>query len=168
MEIEKHDRVIISFSLNTARTAERWEIGAPPVIKRIKAAKEVYDAGYETRIRIDPMIPFPESQWEDEYKELIDRIFSNFTPERITIGSLRGLQSTINGATDTSWVAYLSEWSNWGRKIESGFRYRMYSTIINYLKDKHNYKNIALCKETKEMWEALKMDYMNIKCNCVW
>jgi spore photoproduct lyase len=168
LEIEKHERAIISFSLNTPENAERWEIGAPPVVKRIEAAKEVYDAGYETRIRIDPIIPFPESSWEDKYKELIDLIFSKFIPERITMGSLRGLQSTINGAIDTSWVNYLSEWSNWGRKIESDFRYSIYSTIINYLKDNYNYKNIALCKETKEMWETLKMDYRKIKCNCVW
>ena len=168
LEIEKHDHVIMSFSLNTPGNAEIWEIGAPPVVKRIEAAKEVCDAGYETRLRIDPIIPFPESHWEEDYKELIDRIFSEFTPERITIGSLRGLQSTINGATDTSWVKYLSDWSNWGRKIESNFRYRIYSTLINYLKDKHNYKNIALCKETKEMWEVLGMDYRIVKCNCIW
>ena len=168
IEIENHKQAIISFSLNTLENAEMWEIGAPPLAKRIEAAKTVYEAGYETRIRIDPMIPFPESKWEKNYKELIDQIFSKFTPERITTGSLRGLQSTINGATDVSWVKYLSEWSNWGRKIESNFRYDMYSTIITYLKDEHNYKNIALCKETKEMWETLGMDYKKIKCNCVW
>ena len=168
LEMEKHDHAIMSFSLNTSKNAERWEIGAPPVAKRIEAARKVSDAGYETRIRIDPMIPFPDSSWEEGYKVLIDHIFLKFIPERITIGSLRGLQSTINCATDTSWVEYLSEWSNWGRKIESNFRYDMYSTIITYLKDEHNYKNIALCKETKEMWETLGMDYKKIKCNCVW
>ena len=168
LEMEKHDHAIMSFSLNTSENADRWEIGAPSVAKRINAARKVCDAGYETRIRIDPMIPFPESKWEDDYKALIDQIFSKFTPERITIGSLRGLQSTINGATDKSWVNYLSERSNWGRKIESNFRYNMYSTTINYLEDEHNYKNVALCKETKEMWETLGMDYKKIKCNCVW
>ncbi|MDI6884854.1 MAG: radical SAM protein [archaeon] len=167
LEIEKHDHAIISFSLNTPENAERWEIGAAPVARRIEAAKEVSDAGYETRVRIDPMIPFPESQWEDEYKELVDQIFSRFTPERITIGSLRGLQSTINGATDTSWVKYLEERSNWGKKIKNSLRYSMYYSVINYLEEKYNYDNVALCKETKEMWEALGMDYRKIKCNCV-
>ena len=168
LKIEKHDCAIISFSLNTHENAERWEIGAPPVAKRIEAAKAVCDAGYETRIRIDPMIPFPESKWEKNYKELIDQIFSKFTPERITIGSLRGLQSTINGATDTSWVKYLGEGSNWGKKIKHSFRYSMYSSVITYLEEKYNYDNVALCKETKAMWEALGMDYKKIKCNCVW
>jgi len=82
LEIEKHNQAIISFSLNTPENAERWEIGTAPVAKRIEAAKAICDAGYETRIRIDPMIPFPESKWEEDYKELIDQIFSKFTPER--------------------------------------------------------------------------------------
>lgn len=168
LEMEIHKQAIISFSLNTRENAERWEIGAPPVVKRIEAAKAVSDAGYETRIRIDPMIPFPESKWEGDYKELIDQIFSKFRPERITIGSLRGLQSTINGATDRSWVEFFGEKSNWGKKIKDSLRCSMYSHIINYLKEGYNYTNIALCKETKAMWEALGMDYKKIKCNCIW
>jgi spore photoproduct lyase len=166
--MEKHDHAIISFSLNTSENAERWEIGAPSVAKRINAARKVSDAGYETRIRIDPMIPFPDSSWEEGYKELIDQIFSDFTPERITIGSLRGLQSTINCATDRSWVKYLDEVSSWGKKIKYSLRYSMYSSVINYLEEKYNYENVALCKETKAMWEALGMDYRKIKCNCIW
>jgi spore photoproduct lyase len=168
LEMEKHDHAIMSFSLNTSENTERWEIGAPPVAKRIEAARKVSDAGYETRIRIDPMIPFPESKWEEDYKELIDQIFSKFTPERITIGSLRGLQSTINNTMDTSWVKYLEEVSSWGKKIKYRLRYAMYSSVINYLEEKYNYDNVALCKETKAMWEALGMDYRKIKCNCVW
>lgn len=168
LEIENHKQAIISFSLNTQENAEMWEIGAPPIVKRIEAAKAVYEAGYETRIRIDPMIPFPESKWEENYKELLDQIFSKITPERITIGSLRGLQSTINGATDRSWVKFLGEKSNWGKKIKDSLRGSMYTHVINYLKEEYNYTNITLCKETTAMWEVLGLDYRTIKCNCVW
>jgi spore photoproduct lyase len=168
LEIEKHKQAIISFSLNTSTNAERWENGAPPILKRIEAAKAVSDAGYKTRIRIDPMIPFPESKWTEDYKELIGQIFQKFTPERITIGTLRGLQSTINGATDKSWVEFIGENSNWGKKIKDNIRCTMYATVINYLKDNYNYTNVALCKETKGMLDALGMDYKGIKCNCVW
>jgi len=166
LEIKKHDQAIMSFSLNANEVAKRWEKGAPSVADRIEAATKVSDAGYETRIRIDPMVPIED--WKKHYIQLIDDIFDNFTPERITLGSLRGLQSTINGSKDKTWVKYLSEWSNWGRKIELDKRYTMYSTIIDYLEDKYNYNKVALCKETKEMWERLGMDYKKIRCNCTW
>ena len=96
LEIEPHNQVIVSFSLNAIPVAERWE-KASHVLKRIEAARKVFGAGYEVRIRIDPMIPI--ENWQKYYLELLCIIFDNLTPERITLGSLRGLQSTINGCT---------------------------------------------------------------------
>jgi len=159
-------QVIVSFSLNAKPVAEKWEKRAPSVERRIEAAKKLSEAGYEVRIRIDPMVPI--EKWRESYIGLIDEIFLRFTPERITLGSLRGLQSTINGTNDTSWVRYLKEGSNWGRKIDFTTRYRMYTAIIGHLGNRYNYHNIALCKETKAMWEKLGMNWSQIKCNCVW
>jgi len=166
LDVGSHDQAIISFSLNALRVAEKWEKRAPKVIDRVQAARKVSQSGYETRIRIDPMVPV--NDWKKHYVDLIDLVFSSFIPDRITLGSLRGLQSTINGTNDTSWVKYLREGSNWGKKIEFNARYWMYLTIINHLKEKYNYTKVALCKETKLMWEKLNMDYGKVHCNCVW
>ncbi len=165
LDIHPHGQAIISFSLNAIPVAKRWE-KAPSVIKRIEAAAKVYDAGYEARIRLDPMVPI--TNWGKHYKELLNRVFDRFAPERITFGSLRGLQSTINGCSDKSWVRYLKEKSNWGKKIDFETRFAMYSTTIEYLKIKYSYSEIGLCKETVEMWKRLKMNYRKIKCNCIW
>ena len=165
LEMESHNQVIISFSLNAIPVAGRWE-KAPNVLKRIKAAKKVFDAGYEVRIRIDPMVPI--KNWQKYYLQLIELIFKNFEPERITLGSLRGLQSTINGCADKTWVKYLKESSNWGKKIDFKTRYEMYSTLIQNIQSTYKFEKIALCKETIQMWDNLKMNYKKIKCNCIW
>lgn len=165
LKIDKHDTVIMSFSMNALPVAARWE-KAPNIEDRIKAAKKVADAGYEVRIRIDPMVPVFE--WEEHYVDLVDRIFRSFMPERITFGSLRGLQSTINNSSDRSWVRFLSERSNWGKKIDADTRYAMYKRIIDHLEESYDYHNVALCKETVDMWNRLGMDYRKIRCNCVW
>ena len=166
LEGSSHSQTIISFSLNADEVAKRWERGAPPVDKRIEAGRELDRAGYEVRIRIDPVVPV--LGWERYYTELIDHIFASFIPSRITLGSLRGLQSTINGSTDKSWLEYLKESSNWGRKVDFKTRYATYSTIINQLRGSYSYDNIALCKETLAMWTKLGMDYSKVRCNCVW
>jgi len=165
LEIEPHDQAIVSFSLNAIPVARKWE-KAPLVLKRIEAAKKVYKAGYEVRVRIDPMVPI--DNWRESYHELADLIFENLPPERITLGSLRGLQSTINGCSDKSWVKYLRESSNWGKKIDFQTRFTMYSEIIEYLKSKYNYEKVSLCKETIEMWNNLNMNYKQIRCNCIY
>ena len=164
LKINEHRNVIVSFSMNAPAVSRVWE-KAPGVEERIEAAKKVSDGGYETRIRIDPMVPVFE--WEKHYVELIDKIFSKFRPERITVGSLRGLQSTINNSKDRTWVKFLSEKSNWGKKIDSGIRYEMYSLIIDYLRKNYCYTNVALCKETIEIWEKIGLDYKKIRCNCI-
>lgn len=156
--------VIVSFSINSFEVARRWEKKAPDPEHRIKAAEKLYDAKYPIRIRIDPIVPV--ENWEDDYKKLIDFLFEKLIPERITLGSLRGLQSTINNSKDKSWVDYLDDTSNWGKKISFEKRYEMYKTILSYLKREYNFNKIGLCKETVEMWDKLGMDYKNIKCNC--
>lgn len=166
LEIPASRQAVMSFSLNAEEVAERWEKKAPPVKARVEAARKLYQHGYEIRARIDPMVPV--KNWEKLYTRLIDSIFDSFIPERITLGSLRGLQSTINGTKDKSWVRYLSESSNWGRKIDINIRLAMYKKLLSYLSKKYNYSNVALCKETKALWKVLRLDYRKIKCNCVW
>jgi len=166
LEIPASSQVIMSFSLNAEEIAERWEKKAPALRARVEAAQKLYQQGYEIRIRIDPMVPV--ENWEELYTRLVDLIFDSFIPERITLGSLRGLQSTINGVKDNSWVKYLSESSNWGKKVEINVRIAMYKKLISYLSEKYKYSNVALCKETKAVWRIIKLDYGRIRCNCVW
>lgn len=165
LELESYNQVIMSFSLNAILVADKWE-KAPKVMERLEAAQKLYEKGFEVRIRIDPMVPI--ENWKKHYLYLVDLIFKRFIPERITLGSLRGLQSTINGCTDKSWVRYLSEGSNWGRKVNERLRYQMYSELIEYLKIKYNYEDVGLCKETLRMWKMLNMNFKRIKCNCIW
>lgn len=165
LDLESYNQVIMSFTLNAMPVADKWE-KAPKVMKRLEAAQNLFKKDFEVRIRIDPMVPV--KNWEKHYLNLVDLIFERFIPERITLGSLRGLQSTINSCTDKSWVKYLSERSNWGRKVDWRIRHQMYSKIIEYLKEKYDYKKVALCKETLQMWKMLKMNYKKIKCNCIW
>lgn len=175
LDINPHNQAIVSFSLNAEPVANRWEKGAyvvSPVRSRIEKAGKLQRAGYEVRVRIDPMVPILD--WENHYKQLIDDIFSKLAPERITIGSLRGLKNTIRFCQDRSWVDYLTkDKTGWGRKISDDQRQLMYSTLIGYLKTKYNYSQIGLCKETEVMWKKVGMDagiypyWSECKCNCV-
>lgn len=165
LKADAQKQVVVSFTVNAYPVAKKWEKRAPSPKKRIEAARKLQETGYEVRLRIDPMVPI--DSWEAHYKTLVDDVFSAITPERITLGSLRGLQSTINNANDKTWTKYLDEKSNWGRKIGFGKRYEMYSLIIDYLDSEYDYDRIGVCKETVEMWDELGLDYKNIRCNCL-
>jgi len=165
LEANAQGHVIVGFSVNSVKVAGTWERKAPSPMNRLDAAKKVADKGYAVRLRIDPMVPV--EGWKDDYKQLVEAIFDRFRPERITLGTLRGLQSTINHSEDKSWVKYLGDASGWGKKIEMGLRTEMYSYIIGLLEDEHDFHDIAICKETVEMLERLGFDYVKMRCNCV-
>ena len=165
LDSEAQKQVIPSFSINSFKVSKKWENGAPNPKRRIGAAKKLSEDGYQVRLRIDPIVPI--ENWEEDYIELVDHIFSNLTPERITLGSLRGLQSTINNCKDRSWTDYLEERTNWGLKVPFEKRFNVYNMIIQHIKNEYDYKNIGLCKETLKIWKKLKMDYKKIKCNCI-
>jgi spore photoproduct lyase len=165
LETDAQGQVIVGFSVNSVKVAKKWERKSPSPIKRLEAAKNAADKGYEVRLRIDPMVPI--EGWKDDYRQLVGEIFDRFRPARITLGTLRGLQSTIVHSKDRSWVKYLGESSGWGKKIEMGLRTEMYTYIIGLMEDKYNFIEIAICKETVEMLERLGIDYTKIRCNCV-
>jgi spore photoproduct lyase len=166
IESESQKNVIVSFSVNALSVARRWEKKAPSPTYRVKSAKKLADAGYEVRLRIDPMVPI--ENWRKSYEELVDLVYSNLKPQRITFGTLRGLQSTINNCYDKSWIKYLNERSNWGLKAPDEIRFTMYSYLIDKVKEYDNRCQIAMCKETVGMWKEMGMDYRKIKCNCNW
>lgn len=171
LENEWQKNTVLSWSLNAYPVAERWEKLAPHPKDRIEAVREVSEAGYEVRIRIDPMIAV--EGYEKHYEILMRDLLEALTPSRITLGCLRGLVSTIARAVDKSWIRYLVEKSSWGRKPPAETRFRLYANIIDHLREK-GYEDIevGLCKDTLEIWRMLKqnygLDYRTIKCNCNW
>ena len=168
--IEKPRRqVICGWSINAPAVASRWEMGVRHPDLRIEAAKLVSKAGYDTRIRIDPI--FPIKNWETHYKDLIQRILSNLTPTRITLGTPRGLWKTINHAKkagiDMVWTTFFVENTGWGKKLAFTLRKRIYKFMFEQLEaEGYPITRISICKETTRMLEALGLDYTSLTCNC--
>jgi spore photoproduct lyase len=159
------DNAILSWSINAVPVADRWERLAPSVVDRLDAAKQVYDAGYEVRLRIDPMVSVED--WQRLYAELVDMISARLKPNRVTLGCLRGLNSTILYCRDKSWVQYLTERSNWGKKPPFEQRLAMYRFMIRALREK-GIREVGICKDTLAVCKTMRIDPSKIECNCVW
>jgi len=169
------DRFIVSFSVNPQIIVDKFEKGTAPSIDRINAARKVQEMGFEVRIRIDPMIPI--EGWVLYYEELVRELLDKVKPSRITLGTLRALVKTRIYAQDKSWLKYVSEESPWGLRIEGKLRARMYELIIEVLREYGFEGDIALCKETPEIWKSLRSKgliedpgtpsiWENVMCNC--
>jgi len=170
---------IVGFSVNPERIVERYERGTARSESRLRAAKMLQEKGFTVRIRIDPIIPV--SGWRVDYAILIRRIFIDYglKPERITIGSLRGLRKTLNFARENDWKEYFwrGEKTRWGLKIERDLRAEIYIFVVKKIREAGYSGPIALCKETLDMWERLvglnllchpgtSGIWENMRCNC--
>jgi len=164
-------QTICAWSLNAPKAARIWETAAPHVRDRIEAARLVKEAGYKVWIRIDPI--FPIEDWPDHYELLILKIFNNFEPDRIIIGTPRGLWKTIHYAKkagiDTSWTRFFEhgEKTGWGLKLPFNLRKSIYTFIRDKIEDiGYDTNRLSICKETVQMWKSLKWKYFPGECQC--
>jgi spore photoproduct lyase len=170
VELEATPQVVFSWSMNAEYAAKRWEIGAPSPARRIAAATRMRDAGWPTRVRLDPMIPYDDGDqnWRDGYAEAIKRI-NGLAPEMVTIGALRassmGLETAAaRNGRPTDLFDYLSE------KDPSGFKYRLpFDTQVEmyrYALTRLDRKRItpALCKEDIGVWKAVGLKFDGCHC----
>jgi spore photoproduct lyase len=163
---------IFSFSINAPEVSRRWEQKAPSPEKRVVAASKLSEIGNTVRVRIDPI--FPIDNWKDHYEDFVNLLFSKIPegPERITLGTPRGLQKTLRFTKDRSWLEFFSEKSDdtgWGRKIPFIKRKDIYLFISDKLTELGFSKSrVSICKETQTMWTELGWDFKKCKCNCIW
>lgn len=166
-------QTIFSFSLNAHEVWRRWEHKTPSPEERIEAAKSANEIG-EVRVRIDPI--FPIENWQKHYEDLVYLLLSKLpsAPNRITLGTPRGLAKTRMFSKDPSWwkLAFEdnpSEDSGWGKKIAFSLRKEIYTFFYDKLASFGFAKSrVAVCKETRSMWRELGLDYTKCQCNCVW
>lgn len=168
------DVVVYSVSVNTETIAKQLEKGAPSPTKRIHAARRVKEAGYEVRVRVDPIImgsnpiqPGPDQRYKSledlsaAYVGLMERVCSFIEPDMVTLGSLRATPRTYRFLPDEI-KAQLTETIPWGRGYPSRIRVSLYNELVTVAKD-HGVPT-ALCKEPLEVWRSLKLKG---PCNCL-
>lgn len=171
LELDHGGQSIISFSLNTETVFQQLEHRTASPESRLAAAAKVQKAGYEVRLRIDPVIFY--STWEKDYIELVDKIFQFVQPTRITIGEYRpsnGLANHIGSRfPDSPLLRINKSMVREGGKLryKKGQRIEMFRTIIETIKQNRSDIHIALCKEQPQIWKALGLNMKGLLCNCL-
>ncbi|MGD8717559.1 MAG: hypothetical protein PVH29_01940 [Candidatus Zixiibacteriota bacterium] len=165
LDLEHKGRTVVSFSVNAADVARKYELASPPPAKRLAAARRASEAGYRVRFRVDPIIPV--AGWEDSYGELMEDILSTAPPERFTLGSLRYFPNVRTYARklgrDVSVFDYAGERTpeDGRRRVPAGRRVKIYQHMMGLVPPGIE---VGLCKETETCHRALGIN--NIVCNC--
>jgi spore photoproduct lyase len=171
LNLDHGGRSIMSFSVNTDKVYQQLEHRTASPEARLMAAKKLQDAGYEIRLRIDPVILY--STWKKDYVDLVEKIFVYVKPERITIGEYRpskGLVSHISSRfPDSPLLKINSGLISDGTKLRYPDEYRlaMFKTIIDAIMKHDKKAKISLCKEDIKIWKSLNLPINGLYCNCL-
>jgi spore photoproduct lyase len=159
-----HDNVVISWSMNTPRVAERYETGAADVGARIDSALEASKKGYKIAFHFDPVVYY--SGWERDYKNTVAKLFScddiKNNTEWISLGTLRytpGLKQISERRFKDSRIFYEGEFF---KEVDGKLRYPkplridMYNKLTKWIRDSGVFCRMYLCMETRDVREGIE------------
>ena len=70
LKIKHNNKTEVRFSINSEYVVGKFEAGTPPLKSRLRAAKQISEAGYPLGFLIGPIIEFP--GWHEEYTNLLN------------------------------------------------------------------------------------------------
>ena len=182
LDLPHNGHTIVAWSMNNEPVSRKFEIGAPPFMRRLNAAQKVQDAGYPVRIRLDPIVP--SDGWQQAYAETVRTIFERIQPERVTLGTLRfeagfyknrqnifssgpelprileGMQPMFEPKSMASGKESVGKYS-----FSEDQRINIFGFIIEEIR-RYSDCRIALCKESAKVWDDLGLEKSRCSCVC--
>jgi len=173
IEMEHYGHTILSWSINPTEVCKLFEENVPNIEDRMKAMKLAISAGYPVRAVMMPIIPI--DNWQMIYSRFITLLLETVYIQRLTLGGIciySGAKSLMERKIGSNNIItrnidkdhYLADKRD---RYSWSMRKEIYSLIINQAHKIRPDLNIALCLESKEMWQALDIVNNIGHCNCV-
>lgn len=162
--IDDPSKVVIGFSINTPKMIDKLEKDTALLRKRLKAARQCEEMGFNIAFHFDPMIWYP--QWKIEYKNVVDSIFSMIeNPKHIAWWSMGGFRTmpalkTKLKANNLHLPLFSGELVQGQDKKYRYFRpirVDFYSTMQDWIEKYCSDITLYLCMESPEVWKESGM-----------
>ncbi|MBN2542327.1 DNA photolyase [bacterium] len=159
LETEHGSNIMVSWSVAPERIVKSEERITAALESRLKAARRCQEAGYLLGLHFDPMIYYPE--WEIEYKNLVDRIFSYIDPRKvvwISLGAFRfpakWKEIMLQNYPDSK-IFYGEFFPGLDDKLRylKPIRVNMFRKMYEWLKSIDKNLFIYLCMESDSVWK---------------
>jgi spore photoproduct lyase len=171
LSIPDKGNAVLAWSLNTERNVALHESGTAGLEQRIRAAAEACGAGYLVAFHFDPIIFY--NGWRDEYRGVVDRLFSAVDPDRIAWISL-GCFRHSPGFTEKEPSAYPGQRMTAAEMFpgpDGKYRYlkkarvEAYSEMLGRIRSHADSVFVYLCMESEAVWrEVFNAEYGSSEC----
>lgn len=159
LKLNHRERTVMAWSLNPPELSETEEKDTALPLERINAAARCAENGYPVAFHFDPLIYF--EGWEKAYNEIIERLFTEISPEHIAWVSLGALRydPTIKPVVYSRFPDSKILCGEFIRGDDGKNRYLKYIRMemfskIRAMLEKHGQNmKIYLCMESPEIWK---------------
>ena len=173
LTMKPNSHTVLSWSLNSQFVIDEYEPGTANLSERLEAARICQQHGYRIRYRIDPGILQPD--WQENYADLVRKALTAALPENITVGMLRFLPGhfhfahEIYGKTAKKLFShtFISGASDNKLRYPPAKRLEFYNFLVDIIRSFDKNVSIGLCRETPDVWQALKNRCEPHRCNCI-
>jgi spore photoproduct lyase len=154
-------KTIVAWSLNPERVILREEYKTASLSERLDAARICQNAGYLLAFHFDPIIHY--KGWENDYHDVVERLFSSVDAERIvwiSLGCLRfpqGLKRVIEQRFPGSNITYQEFIQGEDKKLRyfRPLRIKLYSQIVRYIRKYAPQVRLYFCMESQQVWQRV-------------
>lgn len=159
--LDPKGRVVVSWSLNPQKVIDQDEHLTASFEERLGAALRCQEAGYKLGFHFDPMVEY--CGWEEDYREMIERLFAVVDHRRIAWISMGVLRNTPNlkrimrerfpASRLPSGEQVLG--SDGKMRYFHPLRVSMYRKMLRWIREGSPTVFVYLCMEPREVWEQV-------------
>jgi spore photoproduct lyase len=184
LPLDHRGHTILSWTLNAEPVIAEYEVGAPSLDERLRAARRAADAGYEVRFIFMPMVPV--AGWREVYADAVRKTVRIVRPSRVTLGGICMYRSALNAMrrrTEKGTEAFSPTagenasvpFSALQPPAFAGDRYRyrpevrleLYAHMLACIREADASVPVSLCLETPEVWGSVGLRPEEAPCNCL-
>jgi spore photoproduct lyase len=163
-QIKNPRKVVIGFSLNTARMAGLLEVGTAPIAERLKAARRLEEMGFNLAFHFDPIVWY--DNWEEEYRQTVSMIYDHIKDARkiawCSMGGFRCMPSLKTelrkfGADMPLFAGEMVLGADGKLRYPRTIRAEFYRAMDDQFKKCQPDAPLYLCMESREVWEECGM-----------
>jgi len=155
----KIGNLVISWSLNPQQVIDNIEFKSDSLQNRLKAAMNAQEMGFKLAFHFDPIVHH--ENWETNYSDLIDLLFSNIDPSNIvwiSLGGLRfppSLKAIIRERFPSTSIIRDEQITGHDQKLRyfKPLRQQMFSNIYSKIRSYSKEVFVYFCMENKDTWE---------------
>ncbi len=161
LNLDPKEKVVVSWSMNPERVIQQEEHLTASFEERLAAAYDCQQAGYKLGFHLDPIIEY--TGWEEDYREMVERIFTVLDYRRIAWVSMGVLRNTPSlkrimrqRFPSTPLLSGEQVLCPDGKmRYFHPLRVNIYRKMLQWIRNASPTVFVYLCMESKEVWEQV-------------